>query len=90
MSYLFGTYKNLHDQSLNEAHQKMISQIYVHSDTIANVFNTTCNYVVISTSQGTPKIDTQLISIGKIIITNTGIFSEYVEHLNAIPWADQT
>ena len=48
----------------------MINHVYVHRDAIVSVFNTTRKYAVMSTPQGTPETETQLISIDKILITN--------------------
>ena len=74
-SYLLRTYGKTSNQSLNESLQEKINHVYVHIYPIANLFNNTRKYDVMAKGQGTPKTNTQLIRIGKIIITNAGIFS---------------
>lgn len=59
---------------MNKKHQKTIIHTYVHSDPIANVFSVINQYSVMAKSHVTPKTLEQLISIGKIIITNANIF----------------
>ena len=70
MEYLFATYGNISDQSLNEIIQKTINHTYVHSNPISNVFNIIHKYAITEEYRVTPETSQQLISIGKIITTN--------------------
>jgi len=90
MDYLFGTYGNISDQKLNETRQRTINHTYVHSDPIANVFNLINKYAAMAQAQGTPETSDQLISIGRIIITNAHIFTDSVEKWDNLPVVDKT
>jgi len=79
MDYLFSTYGNISDQKLNETRQVTINHTYVHADPVANVFNVINKYAAMAQAQGTPETSEQLISIGRIIITNANIFADSVE-----------
>ena len=79
MDYLFSTYGNISDQKLNETRQSTINHTYIHADPIANVFNVINKYAAMAQAQGTPETSEQLISIGRIIITNANIFADSVE-----------
>ena len=90
MDYLFGTYGNISDQKLNETRQSTINHTYIHADPIANVFNVINKYAAMAQAQGTPETSEQLISIGRIIITNANIFADSVEKWDNRPAADKT
>ena len=80
MDYLFSTYGNISDQKLNKTRQETINHTYIHADPIANVFNVINKYAAMAQAQGTPETSEQLISIGRIIITNANIFADSVEN----------
>jgi hypothetical protein len=90
MDYLFSTYGNISDQKLNETRQSTINHTYVHADPIANVFNVINKYAAMAQAQGTPETSEQLISIGRIIITNANIFADSVEKWDNRPAVDKT
>ena len=88
--FIFRNNRKISNQSLNEYRQNKTNHVYIHRDPIYNVVNTICKYSAMEQYQGTPKTDTQLIIIGKMTITNAGIFAEHVEWWNAKPSTYQT
>ena len=85
MDYLFSTYGNISDQKLNETRQETINHTYIHANPIANLFIVINKYAVMAQAQGTPETSEQLISIGRIIITNANIFADSVENWDNKP-----
>ena len=85
MDYLFSTYGNISYQKLNETRQQTINHTYIHSDPISNFYNVINKYAAMAQAQGTPETSEQLISIGRIIITNANIFADSVENWDNKP-----
>ena len=90
LQYLFDTYGNITDQKIAEERQRVMQHKYVHDDPIANVFSAITAYANMAEAHGTPETNAQLISIGKIIMTNARVFADAVERWNRLPAADQT
>ena len=57
MTYIFNTFEDIYDQTLNKERQKFINHTYVHSGSITNVFNVISKYTATEDAHGTPKID---------------------------------
>ena len=75
MTYLFDTFGNIYDQTLNEERQKVTNHTYINSDSIENFFNVISKYTAMAEEHGTPKTNEQRIGMGRIIITNSSIFT---------------
>ena len=90
LQYLFDTYGNITDQKIAEERQRVMQHKYVHDDPIANVFSAITTYANMAEGHGTPETNEQLISIGKIIMTNARIFADAVKKWNRLDPTDQT
>ena len=88
--YLFDTYGNITNFSLNEARQSTIAHTYVHSDSISNVFDIVDEYAEMADANNTPESSEQLISMTLMILMRANIFSDAISEWNNLPSASQT
>ena len=88
--YLFDTYGNITNFSLNEARQSTIAHTYVHSDSISNVFDLVDEYAEMADANNTPESSNQLISMALMIIMRANIFSDAISEWNNLPPTSQT
>ena len=85
MQYLLSTFGDIYDKNLHKERVNTNNHKYLHEDLVTNLFNTIHKYASMAEAYGKPEIEEQLISIGKIIITNSRIFEDYVKKRNALP-----
>ena len=78
MQYLYNTYSNITNQKLAEERAIIMNHKYNHGDPISNIFTLIHNYSLMAEAHSAPESDKQLVSIGKIIITNARIYAEAV------------
>jgi len=88
--YLFDTYGNITDQMIHDERAALLQHQYIHNEPVANIFSKIHKYSSLAEAHGTPETDPQLISIGKIILSNARIFAEAIEQWNDKPAADKT
>ena len=83
--YLFETYGNITNFSLNEARQATIAHTYVHSDSVSNVFDLIDEYAEMADAHNTPESSEQLISMAMMILMRANIFSEAITEWHNLP-----
>ena len=88
--YLFDTYGNITDQMIHEERATLLQHQYIHEQPVANIFSKIHKYATLAEAHGTPETDPQLISIGKIILSNARIFADAIEKWNDKPDTDKT